>query len=137
MFSPYGYTLIDNGADETKPSILLHVTALTPTVVQVKSPEGEQVLDRAEKGDAFGIWYSAGMSALADLKGREVLMFQDGVKDVGRPKPMKVYKIFAKGGKQPPSRLPCLGDFRKKSKNASLPFQVELKGIDDEFPGAF
>lgn len=121
-FSPIGVTLCDSGVDETKPSILIHCIAVGQVVVSVKGPEGNRILDRAEPGDAFGIWYSVGMKDVLWHGGKKVFMFQTGEKDVGKPKPMKLFRVFADS--EEPCLLPVLGDYRKKSKHAPTPFDL-------------
>lgn len=122
-FIPMYARLFDSQVEPQKISALI-VGAVVDPILVVTSRE-EHV--RAEKGELIGVWAKPGMSAIRELGGEPVFMYQDGELDVGKPNPMKTFKVMSKKRGTP---LPVTGDFRKKSKRASS-FLIPDSQIND------
>jgi hypothetical protein len=107
--------VFDGNIDAEKPSILLIVELAADCPVRLKKEEGVEEGETivAKKGDMVGIWGKPGMRAIRDLGGVEVWMRQAGEKDTGKPNPMKLFDVKAKGKG---SRIVITEDSRKESK---------------------
>lgn len=120
IFRPTHCHLSDNGADKTKPSILIIGQLLAPceNLYQDKEPI------KLEVGATVGVWYQAGMRPILNCGGLPTRVTRNPEKDKkleGRPKPMKGYDVDtpkARRGQQ----LTVLEDSRRQSKGAATPF---------------
>jgi hypothetical protein len=126
-FIPRFVRMFDSNLDPAKTSTLL-VGELVDPCPEVTPPESEEKV-LAGKGDKIGIWTKPGMRALSDLGGVPVYMYLDGEKDIGKPSPMKMYKIMSRSRGQ---KLPVEADFRVKSKPA--PKAPEAASVTEEIP---
>ena len=100
--------LFDSKIDPMKSSTLLIAELVEP--IEVQNADGETVI--ADKGQTVGIWTKPGMSALRDLCGVDVYMYQDGTKEMGKGNPMYLYKVLSKARG---TKLRAAADFRKRS----------------------
>jgi len=127
-FIPKEVRLSDSKIDEAKPSCLVIGELVDATELTVG--DGEMVAGKP--GDPIGVWYKPGMSALKELAGVKVFMFEDGELDTGKPSKMKLYEVTAakKGGK-----LQVVADNRKKSRKAPTAFtEAQAGGYRGEVP---
>jgi hypothetical protein len=111
-FIPRFVRMFDSSIDPTKSSTLLIADLIDPCEVFKVGEDEERIL--AGKGQQIGIWTKPGMKALGKLAGIPVYMYQEGEKDIGKPSPMKVYKVMSKGQGQKLIVEPG-GDYRNKS----------------------
>lgn len=111
---PRGYKLIDNDADKEKSSVLLVCEVTAPSGIQVL-PKKDEELIHAKKGDLIGIWGKVGMRAIADLGNVECLIAFTGERDIGRPKPMKLFEIRTASPNAVGEPLKLLADSRRTS----------------------
>jgi hypothetical protein len=127
-FIPRFVRMFDSNIDAKKSSTMLIAELVDPC--QVDKPGDEKVKEKvlAGKGQQIGIWTKPGMSALKNLGGVPVYMYEEGEKDTGKPNPMKLYKVMSKGRGQ---RLPIEGDFRKFSKTEKVPVQQMQSPVPD------
>jgi hypothetical protein len=107
-FIPTAARLFDGNIEEHKPSALI-VGKLVDAISLIT--RDDEIVE-ALPGEQVGVWAKPGMSALKNLAGMKVFMFQDGEIDTGKPNPMKIFEVLSKGKGKP---LPVT-DSRKKSK---------------------
>lgn len=121
-FVPLHVVLNDSSVEPIKPSALIFGRLVDPCEA-IRSAEGEgevsaRPLIETKRGDVVGIWFSAGMSALATLGGAIVYMYQEPEskwkKIKNKPSKMKTYDI-ANDPKRPGTALKVLQDRRKES----------------------
>ena len=112
--SPQQAILLDGNIESRKTAILIFAELLEPC--KLKSPDkdardsGEVV--EGKKGDIIGIWGKYGMKDLRNCAGVATFMAPNGHKDVGRPKPMDLFKI---GTKTKGTLIPIVEDKREDS----------------------
>ena len=104
----YDVGAIIESIEEHKPSALI-VGKLVDAISLIT--RDDEIVE-ALPGEQVGVWAKPGMSALKNLAGMKVFMFQDGEIDTGKPNPMKIFEVLSKGKGKP---LPVT-DSRKKSK---------------------
>jgi hypothetical protein len=108
-FIPRFVRIFDSKIDRMKASTLV-VAELVEAAVVVDANKHEHL---AAKGSRIGVWTKSGMAALKNLAGVPVYMYEDGEKDVGKPSPMRLFKIMSRGHG---ASLPIEADLRKFSK---------------------
>jgi hypothetical protein len=126
-FIPRFVRMFDSNIDRAKSSTLLIGTLVDPCKVIKSGEDKEEIL--AGKGQQVGIWTKPGMSALKNLGGTSVYMYEEGEKDTGKPNPMKLYKVMSKSQGQ---KLPVEGDFRKFSKPTAAPASTPSDTMTDD-----
>ncbi len=111
---PRAAKLMDNTAERTKSATLVICELCQDALVTTK--EGRIP---ASKGDLVGLWYKPGMRPIKNYAGVELWIAGDGERDIGKPSPMKVYKILARKGAKG-SKLQVIDDIRRQSKQADV-----------------
>lgn len=126
-FIPRNVRLSDSKLDpkKTSPLITGELTAVCPLVTS----DGEVIDGLA--GMSVGVWYKPGMSAIRNLAGVRVFMFQDGEQDTGKPNAMKVFRVHAAKKGEP---LPVAADNRKQSRGVKSPFLADEGSFRGEVP---
>lgn len=102
--------LFDSALNPTRASALIigRLKADCPLVSSEKTPV------QGRTGELVGVWYRPGLSALPNIGQADVYVVPNGTKDVGKPSPMKVYRVYSSA----PTGLRLLGrDYRSKSKS--------------------
>lgn len=107
-FIPTGARLFDGNLEAHKPSALIVGKLVDATDLVTRDDE----VIAAQPGEQIGVWAKPGMSAVKNLAGVKVFMYEDGELDTGKPNPMKIYEVLSRGKGRP---LPVT-DSRKKSK---------------------
>lgn len=122
---PMHVKLFDGQIDAGKPSALVTVIALSPTVVSTSSDEDDsKKIGICKKGDIIGIWMKPGMRDMLNTAGAETTIEYTGQKKVHKKpgmNPMKMFSVKAKGG----ARLPIEEDRRDKSASVATMFDVK------------
>jgi hypothetical protein len=116
-FVPLEAKLFDSKIEPTKPSTI--VIGKLVDAVSLKAPGGEDETVEGKPGDLVGVWYKPGMSALKNLQGVKVFMFEAGELDTGKPNPMKLFEVLSK---TKGAVLQVTEDRRKKSAHAETSF---------------
>lgn len=123
---PRSVRLFDGHLDKSKFSALIIAEAVSPTVVEYTK---EKIVYQklCKKGDMIGIFYKAGMKAIAMCCGVRTIITDTGEKkDIGKGNPMQVFSVrSANGG----TLIPITNDSRHKSASQKTPFDV--KQADD------
>src|SRR5271157_479478 len=106
--------LMDGNIDERKTSILIMAELIEPCRLKPADKDAREAKEIVEgkKGDIVGIWGKYGMKGLRMCAGVSVVMYPNGKKDVGKPKPMD---LFAIGSKGTGTLIPILEDKREES----------------------
>jgi hypothetical protein len=94
---PFAVKLFDGNIEPQKPSALVFARL-------VDSP-----------GDIIGIWGRPGLAKLAKLADSKVFITPNGVKETGKPNPMKLFKTSCPKVTVM-KRLPITDDYRKESR---------------------
>ena len=133
---PRGFKLLDNDADDSKSTVLLVCELTAPMGAEVTPKKNEPPI-HAKKGELVGIWGKVGMRAIGELGGVECLISCEGEKDIGRPKPMKLFsvKTLVEGAKGVPLLL--ISDSRRTSAGAKTFLTSGTSGSNldaDELP---
>lgn len=110
-FIPTGGRLFDGSIEPHKPSALIVGKLVDATDLVTRDDE----VIAAQPGEQIGVWAKPGMSAVKNLAGVKVFMYEDGELDTGKPNPMKIYEVLSRGKGKP---LP-VSDSRKKSKSTT------------------
>lgn len=92
-FIPRYVILADNGAQPNKSSALIAGELLSPSTVEMKDEPGTFV----KEGELIGVWYRPGLRGLLSLGGAKTYVIPSGEVNVGKPSPMKTFKIFSSG----------------------------------------
>jgi hypothetical protein len=111
-FTPQDAVLIDNKKFRDKISTL--VRGVLQSELPLIDSEGNEIAGKV--GDAVGLWLQNGMLGLKNMAGVPVYLFQDGLKDVGKGKPMKTYSLNVPKGRQG-RPLMVLEDRRKETRH--------------------
>lgn len=110
-FIPTAARLFDGNIEPAKPSAL--IVGKLVDAIDLVTRDDEVVA--ALPGEQIGVWAKPGMSAVKNLSGVKVFMFEDGEIDTGKPNPMKVYEVMSAGKGRPLA----VTDSRKKSKGTT------------------
>lgn len=109
---PQQAILLDGNIESRKTSILIFAELLEPCKLKSSDKDvrdaGEVV--EGKKGDIIGIWGKYGMKDLRNCADVATFMAPNGHKDVGRPKPMDLFKV---GTKTKGTLIPIVEDKRK------------------------
>lgn len=116
-FIPRQARVFDGKIDPLKSSILIQGDSVG--VNQLLNKDGEKVV--CEQGEQIGVWYKPGMAPIKDLCGVPVYMYENGERDTGKGNPMKLYEVLSP---KPGKNLFITGDYRKRSANTNLPFDI-------------
>lgn len=124
----------DNSVDEKKPSILIVCeTTVDNHPVRLKPEQGQKKgdLTKVKKGAKIGIWYKPGLKDIIHMCGIDCLIKQTGELDTDKPNPMKTFELVsAKAG----TPIPLDADFRDKSKDTKIPFDVRRPPVEGDIP---
>jgi hypothetical protein len=109
----------DSSLDERKVSTLIFGKLVDPCRLTESAKSGNVVQGKVD--DIVGVWYRPGMRDIRMLGGVPVFMYPDGIKDTGKPNPMKKYSCnsVSKG-----KRIVIIEDRRDKSKGISTDFDA-------------
>lgn len=113
-FIPKYAHVFDGNIEKSKPAVLIMGTLTAATPLFTGKGEEKEVFGGKE-GDFIAVWGKPGMAALKNMCGVPVKLWQEGEKDVGKPNPMKLYKVATKGKPSDESPLPIKKDTRDKS----------------------
>ena len=109
---PLNVKLFDNKVEAIKSSALITCKLLQP--IEVRNTDGEIV--KAEAGQLIGVWGRPGLKELKIYAGCHVIVIPDGEIEIGKPNPMRAFKIAAKSTDEG-KVLPITLDKRQKSKS--------------------
>ena len=109
--------IFDNKIEPSRVSILIFCKLVDSAILVNKDEYGEDIKVEGKPGDTIGIWGKPGLrQKIMNMAGKDCYICQNAEKDIGRPQPMKLYSVKAKGMGE---RLPLTEDRRKQSKNQS------------------
>lgn len=127
-FVPKGVKLFDSSIDKSKPSCLVIGSLIDPCTLVTREDGEDEPVDGIT-GSIVGVWYKPGMRALLNLQGVKVWITPDGEKDIGKPSPMKLFKVLAPEVGQ---RLSILEDSRKLSLGVKTSFDAVARKAPEQ-----
>ena len=108
--------VFDNKVDPTRVSTLILAKLVDAALLSAKDDDKQDITVEGKPGDMIGIWGKPGLrQKLMNMANKDCFICPNGEKDVGRPQPMKLFSVRAKGTGGP---LPLVEDRRDKSKGA-------------------
>lgn len=128
---PEHVKLFDGQINETKPSALVSVLLLSPTVISKSNDEDDtnkKDIVMCPAGKKVGIWLKPGMRDIANCCGVETIVQYTGTKKVHKKPGMNPMKLFSVKSKPGGTRLPIEEDRREKSAKTATLFDVKRPG---------
>lgn len=146
---PHSAVLFDNKIDKRNVSMLIFCT-LVDACQLITTEEGQKVSIQGKPGDRVGVFGKPGLKAIGNLCDSKVYIERNGEKDVGKPEPMKLFKVLASPNVVK-KRIPITADRRDKSfdketflddpkqgprrsSGTTAPQSGASEGSDDEIP---
>jgi len=109
---PQDVKIFDNKVESIKSSALITAKVVEP--LEVRTTDGELV--KADVGMLIGIWGRPGLRELKVYGNCHVIIVPDGAIEIGKPNPMRAFKIYSNANNDA-KPLPVALDKREKSKN--------------------
>ena len=97
---PRAAKLSDSKSEKNKSSMFVIFEVIDNVQVTVNEGKDNEQTIVAKTGEMVGVWTKPGMKGIRTLCGCKVWMNYAGLKDIGKPSPMKMYVIMSpdKGG---------------------------------------
>jgi hypothetical protein len=124
-FTPLFASAFDSKLDSKRANLIVHGRLEFPCKL-VSTADKDETID-GKPGDLIGVFVSPGMKTLECCAGVVTLLERDGEKDVGRPQPMKTYKVKTKKAISTEPNLELRYDYRDDSAEEGLPIPVRTK----------
>lgn len=124
-FTPLFASAFDSKLDSKRANLIVHGRLEFPCKLVSTANKDETI--EGKKGDLIGVFVSPGMKTLECCAGIVTVVERDGEKDVGRPQPMKTYKIKTKAPISTDPNLELRYDYREDSADEGLPIPVRTK----------